>query len=44
MIIGVILIVGATVVIANLLADLTVAAIDPRVRLQERGELLGSAE
>ena len=43
-IIGVILVVGITVVLANLIADLTIAALDPRVRLQEHGDLLGSAE
>jgi peptide/nickel transport system permease protein len=44
-IVGIVLIVGAAVILGNLAADLIVARLDPRVRLDERGrELLGSAD
>lgn len=44
-IIGVVLVVGAAVILGNLVADLLVARLDPRVRLGGRGrELLGSGE
>jgi peptide/nickel transport system permease protein len=44
-IIGVVLVVGAAVIIGNLVADLLVARIDPRVRLGARGErVLGSVD
>ena len=44
-IVGIVLVVGTAVILGNLVADLIVARLDPRVRLDERGrELLGSAE
>ncbi|MGL6278974.1 MAG: ABC transporter permease [Gaiella sp.] len=44
-IIGVVLLVGAVVILGNLAADLLVARLDPRVRLGARGDrVLGSAE
>ncbi len=44
-IVGIVLVVGTAVIVGNLVADLIVARLDPRVRLDERGrELLGSAD
>jgi len=44
-IVGIVLVVGAVVVVANLVADLLVAALDPRVRLGRGAhELLGGGD